>query len=32
MIADAVARQPDAAYLLVQRAMLLDHARGDARA
>lgn len=32
MIADAVARQPDAAYLLVQRAMLLDHALADARA
>jgi hypothetical protein len=26
LIAEAVARQPDAAYLLVQRALLLDHA------
>jgi len=32
MIADAVARQPDAAYLLVQRAMLLDHALASAKA
>jgi len=32
MIADAVARQPDAAYLLVQRAMLLDHALATAKA
>lgn len=31
MIADAVARQPDAAYLLVQRALLLDHALASAR-
>ncbi|MDW3687304.1 DUF2076 family protein [Cupriavidus sp. CV2] len=32
LIADAVARQPDAAYLLVQRAMLLDHALATAKA
>ena len=32
LIADAVARQPDAAYLLVQRAMLLDHALASAQA
>ncbi|WP_454719827.1 MULTISPECIES: DUF2076 domain-containing protein [Cupriavidus] len=31
LIADAVARQPDAAYLLVQRALLLDHALASAR-
>ncbi|NYH97807.1 DUF2076 domain-containing protein [Cupriavidus plantarum] len=31
MIADAVARQPDAAYLLVQRALLLDNALASAR-
>ncbi|AEG70690.1 DUF2076 domain-containing protein [Ralstonia solanacearum] len=31
-IADAVARQPDAAYLLVQRAMLLDQALASAKA
>ncbi len=31
-IADAVTRQPDAAYLLVQRAMLLDQALASARA
>ena len=31
-IADAAARQPDAAYLLVQRAMLLDHALASAKA
>jgi len=31
-IVDAVARQPDAAYLLVQRAMLLDHALSSAKA
>lgn len=31
LIADAVRRQPDAAYLLVQRALLLDHALGTAR-
>lgn len=31
-IAEAVARQPDAAYLLVQRAMLLDHALAAAQA
>lgn len=31
-ILDAVARQPDAAYLLVQRAMLLDHALASAQA
>lgn len=31
LIADAVARQPDAAYLLVQRAMLLDHALTNAK-
>ncbi|MDF3838304.1 DUF2076 family protein [Cupriavidus basilensis] len=30
-IADAVARQPDAAYLLVQRAMMLDHALATAK-
>lgn len=30
-IAEAVARQPDAAYLLVQRAMLLDHALASAK-
>ncbi|MGO4303639.1 DUF2076 domain-containing protein [Cupriavidus sp. RAF12] len=32
LIAEAVAGQPDAAYLLVQRAMLLDHALATARA
>ena len=32
MIADAAARQPDAAYLLVQRAMLLDRALVNAQA
>ncbi len=32
LIAEAVARQPDAAYLLVQRAMLLDHALATAQA
>ncbi len=32
MIQNAVARQPDAAYLLVQRAMLLDHALAAANA
>lgn len=32
MIAEAVARQPDAAYLLVQRAMLLDQALNNAKA
>ncbi|MGO4329967.1 DUF2076 domain-containing protein [Cupriavidus sp. 2TAF22] len=32
LIADAVARQPDAAYLLVQRAILLDHALIAAKA
>lgn len=32
MIADAVASQPDAAYLLVQRAMLLDQALASAKA
>ncbi|MFJ2994969.1 DUF2076 domain-containing protein [Pandoraea sp. NPDC087047] len=32
LIADAVHRQPDAAYLLVQRALLLDHALASARA
>ncbi|WER46632.1 DUF2076 family protein [Cupriavidus sp. WKF15] len=32
LIAEAVARQPDAAYLLVQRAMLLDHALASAQA
>jgi len=31
LIAEAVARQPDAAYLLVQHAMLLDHALASAR-
>lgn len=31
MIADAMARQPDAPYLLVQRALLLDHALASAR-
>ncbi|MHA7681651.1 DUF2076 domain-containing protein [Cupriavidus sp. PET2-C1] len=31
LIADAVARQPDAAYLLVQRAMMLDHALATAK-
>ncbi|WP_420998444.1 DUF2076 domain-containing protein [Cupriavidus sp. 30B13] len=31
LIADAVARQPDAAYLLVQRALLLDHALASAK-
>jgi hypothetical protein len=31
MIAKAVAAQPDAAYLLVQRAMLLDHALAAAK-
>ncbi len=31
-IAEAVARQPDAAYLLVQRAMLLDHALAASQA
>lgn len=31
MIAEAVARQPDAAYLLVQRALLLDNALAAAR-
>ncbi|RGA57306.1 DUF2076 family protein, partial [Klebsiella pneumoniae] len=31
-ILDAVARQPDAAYLLVQRAMLLDQALASAQA
>ncbi|WP_347328991.1 DUF2076 family protein, partial [Ralstonia pseudosolanacearum] len=30
-IAEAVARQPDAAYLLVQRAMLLDQALAGAK-
>ena len=32
MIAEATARQPDSAYLLVQRAMLLDRALMDAHA
>lgn len=32
MIADAAARQPDTAYLLVQRAMLLDRALQNAQA
>ena len=32
LIAEAVVRQPDAAYLLVQRAMLLDHALASAQA
>lgn len=32
MISDAVSRQPDAAYLLVQRAMLLDQALNNAKA
>jgi uncharacterized protein len=32
LIADAVSRQPDAAYLLVQRAMLLDQALTSAKA
>jgi len=32
LIADAVARQPDAGYLLVQRAMMLDHALATAKA
>jgi len=32
MIADATARQPDSAYLLVQRAMLLDRALQQAQA
>ncbi|WP_432261922.1 DUF2076 domain-containing protein [Cupriavidus sp. TMH.W2] len=32
LIAQAVAIQPDAAYLLVQRAMLLDHALSTAKA
>ena len=32
MIADAAARQPDAAYLLVQRSMLLDRALQNAQA
>lgn len=32
MIAETVARQPDAAYLLVQRAMLLDQALNTAKA
>lgn len=32
LIARAVAMQPDAAYLLVQRAMLLDHALSSAKA
>lgn len=32
LIAQAVAIQPDAAYLLVQRAMLLDHALSMAKA
>ncbi|AKC68898.1 DUF2076 domain-containing protein [Pandoraea oxalativorans] len=32
LIADTVRRQPDAAYLLVQRALLLDHALVSARA
>jgi hypothetical protein len=32
MIRDACAAQPDAAYLLVQRAMLMEHALTDARA
>jgi hypothetical protein len=31
LIAQAVARQPDAAYLLVQRAMMLDHALASAK-
>lgn len=31
MIREACARQPDAAYLLVQRAMLTEHALNDAR-
>jgi uncharacterized protein len=31
LIRDACLRQPDAAYLLVQRSMLLDHAVQDAR-
>ncbi len=32
LIREACARQPDAAYLLVQRALLLDHAVRDAQA
>jgi uncharacterized protein len=32
LIRDAVARQPDAAYLLVQRVMLLEHALNNAKA
>ncbi|MFJ5382570.1 DUF2076 family protein, partial [Cupriavidus sp. CER94] len=32
MIADAAARQPDTAYLLVQRSMLLDRALQQAQA
>lgn len=32
MIGEAVSRQPDAAYLLVQRAMLLDQALNNAKA
>ncbi|WP_347986355.1 DUF2076 domain-containing protein [Methylomonas sp. AM2-LC] len=32
LIRDAVARQPDAAYLLVQRALLMDHALNSAKA
>jgi len=32
LIRDAVARQPDAAYLLVQRALLLEHALNGAKA
>ena len=32
LIREACSRQPDAAYLLVQRAMLLDHAVQDAQA
>jgi len=32
LIHDAVARQPDAAYLLVQRALLTDHALNSAKA
>lgn len=32
MIRDACGSQPDAAYLLVQRAMLMEHALSDARA
>jgi hypothetical protein len=32
LVADAVARQPDASYLLVQRALLLDQALASAKA